>query len=91
MGRSYTPKYAIQLDTQASMAWDVKAHGTPNAANLQRYVMAYAKSLEVGGVNAHISQALGYVPYPRRAVIRYNKPGGAVVAEWRAAMFQVYG
>lgn len=90
MGRSYTPKYTVDIPGFLCMTWDTKRHGKPTAAKLEKWVMAYAKSLEVGGVNAHVSQRLGYVPYPSRATVRLNVPGGAIVAEWKAAMFQVY-
>jgi hypothetical protein len=91
MGRSFTPKYALDADGCTGMTWDTKRHGTPTAAKLEEWVMSYAKSLEAGGVNAHLSQALGHVPYPRWARVRLNYAGGAVVAEWKAGMFQVYG
>lgn len=90
MGRTLTPKYALDADGCTGMVWDTKRHGKPTAAKLEEWVMAYAKSLEAGGCNAHISQALGHIPYPRWARARLNYPGGAVVAEWKAAMFQVY-
>jgi hypothetical protein len=91
MGRTITPKYALDMDGCTCMAWDTKRHGKPTAAKLERVVMEYAKSLEAGGCNAHISQALGYIPYPRWARVRRNVWDGHTVAEWKAAMFQVYG
>lgn len=93
MGRTITPKFVVVLDGKGdqSMIWDAKRYGAPNAKNLEKFVMTYAKSLESGGVNAHISERLGYVPYPRKAEIRYNYRGGAAVATWAAGMFQVYG
>jgi len=90
MGRSFTPTYALVLDGN-DMMWDVKRHGRPTEANLEKYVMAYAKSLEVGGSNEGISNAFGYIPYPRSAKIVRNVLGGEVVASWKAAMFQIYG
>lgn len=92
MGRSYTPRYSLTIDGNASacMAWDSKRNGKPSAANLEKWVMAYAKSLELGGANEHISKAEGFIPYPRRAEVRVNKPGGAIVAEWKAALFQIF-
>jgi hypothetical protein len=92
MGRTVTPKFVVVLDGKAheSMVWDSKRHGAPNAHNLEAFVMKFAKSLELGGANAHISVRLGHVPYPRAAEIRYNYNGGAAVASWKAATFQVY-
>jgi hypothetical protein len=49
--------------------------------------MAYGKSLEVGGANEHISNSLGHIPYPDRAVIRHNNQTREVVVEWRAGAF----
>lgn len=89
MGRSTTPKYALTVDG-IPMIWDCRTAGKPTAANLEKWIMAYAKSLELGGCNEHISKALGHIPYPRHAVIRQNRLGGTVVAEWKAAHFQVY-
>ncbi len=89
MGRSFTPAYALVVDGQDFM-WDVKRHGRPTEANLEKYVMTYAKSLEIGGSNVGISNALGYIPYPRAAKIVHNVHGGSLVASWKAAMFQVY-
>lgn len=93
MGRNLTPKFVVVLDGKQAeaMTWKVSERGEANARNLEKFVMAYSKSLEAGGVNAHISERLGFVPYPRTAEIRFNYHGGATVAEWRAAMFQVYG
>jgi hypothetical protein len=92
MGKTVTPKFVVVLDGKnaESMTWDSKSAGQPNAANLEKFVMVFAKSLEAGGCNVHISEALGYIPYPRTAVIKHNYPGGAVVASWKAGMFQMY-
>lgn len=92
MGRSVTPKYAMTVDgnPETCFTWDCKRYGRPTAANVEKWVMTYAKSLEAGGVNVGISEALGYVPYPRSVVVKLNQLGGAVVASWKAAMFQVY-
>lgn len=90
MSRTITPRYALDVDGLSCATWNSKQNGKPTAANLEKWVMAYAKSLEIGGCNEHISKSLGHIPYPRRAVVRENKPGGAVVAEWKAGMFQVY-
>ena len=54
------------------------------------YVIAYRKSLEVGGPNEHISPSLGHIPYPDRAVIRHNNQARQVVVEWRAGASQAW-
>jgi hypothetical protein len=92
MGRSVTPKYAMTVDgnPETCFTWDCKRYGRPTVANIEKWVMAFAKSLEVGGSNAHLSESLGYIPYPRTVVVKYNERNGVVVASWKAAMFQVY-
>jgi hypothetical protein len=90
---NHIPKYVVVFDGRADQAvsWRVTDHGHADAKNLERFVMAYAKSLEPGGANAHLSERLGRVPYPRTAEIRLNFTCGATVAEWKAGAFQVYG
>jgi hypothetical protein len=70
--------------------WDIKQNGAPTVENLTRHVLAYGKSLELGGTNEHISRSLGHIPYPDRAVIRHNNRTREVVVEWRAVAFQVW-
>jgi len=94
MGYSKTPKYRIEIDEQSpniglerthQMAWE----GRATSKRLEEYVMMYAKSLEHGGVNYHISKDLGYIPYPVRARIVEQKTR-KIVAQWQAAAFQVF-
>ena len=86
MRKPITPKYRIMIDGQCL--------GTTNSLriDLEAYVIAYGKSLELGGVNEHISKALGYVPYPSKAWIEDNVPASKIPAnykKWQAATFQV--
>jgi hypothetical protein len=103
MGHSVTPKYALDIYTTKlidgrfqqvlaaeCMSWDIKHHGRPTPANLEKYVRAYAKSLEAGGSNEHLSKDAGYIPYPNRAVIRYNHSHGHPVCSWVAPNFMVW-
>lgn len=69
--------------------WDTRHYGRPTDATLSKYVFTYAKSLEPGGCNWHLSQALGVLPYPTAAKV-IRQATGEVVATWRAAPFQVY-
>ena len=88
MGRSITPKYKVTVDGQ-TMCW----RGRANQAELEKYIFAYAKSLELGGCNDHVSKMLGYVPYPQSARIEFNDDfvhENNPVAVWKAAPFQVY-
>lgn len=93
MSKTHTPKYVVVLDGKADqvMSWRVQEHGSADDKNLEKFVMAYVKSLETGGANAHISERLGHIPYPRTAEICHNYHGGAVVAEWKAAPLQAHG
>lgn len=102
MGRVSTPKYRLELWDARPLrglvqlvagpsveSWEVGRRGRPTRANLERYIFRYADSLKAGGVNAHVSKALGFVPYPREARI-VNQRTGAVVAHWKADRFQVF-
>jgi hypothetical protein len=103
MGQSIKPKYALEVyETRMvdgkprsvlafeGATWDTKRHGRPDSKNLEKYVLAYGKSLETGGSNFHITEAKGYVSYPNRAVIRFNHSNGATVASWQAPAFMVW-
>ena len=91
MGRSYTPVYRLEFYEGRSekgcmvQAWKGKA--TTQA--LEQWIYSYAKSLELGGVNQHISISLGHIPYPYSARI-VRQATGEVVATWKAGMFQVW-
>ena len=92
MGRSITPKYVFIVDGKnaEAMAWDGKRLGKPTNESLRKHVIAWGKSFEAGQANEHVSKALGYIPYPSRAIVRENRRDGRIVAEWKAAMFQVW-
>ena len=95
MGKIVKPKYRVEMTGVTPAAWRVKGYGQvpgygkPTDANLEKFVHGYAKSLEIGGVNEHVSKALGHVPYPTSARI-VDQDTGAVVASWKAGMFQVW-
>jgi hypothetical protein len=90
MGRSVTPTYRVEVwdgvkKTPDVMAWE----GRASEALLGEWVYVYGKSFEHDGVNAQVSNMLGYIPYPTRARIVHQR-SGEVKAEWKAAMFQVW-
>lgn len=99
MGKSYTSKYALELDGSTSMCWwvgrpphsppHIKGHGKPTEANLIKYVEAYIESLKIGGSNQHISKSLGYIPFPKWARIVHNDGSRQVVVEWKAPAFML--
>jgi hypothetical protein len=83
MGKTYTPAYVVVVDGNEAQAmeWRTRnrsgnpAHGAVTPEALERWVIAYGKSFEPGQCNAHISNALGAIPYPSRACIRRNVAG----------------
>lgn len=87
MGRTYTPTFRLEMDGVTAATWDGKKR--PTNDNLRTFVMDYAASLKLGGVNEHISKALGYIPYPGWARI-VRQSNNEVVAQWKAGLFQVY-
>jgi hypothetical protein len=91
MGRSYTPVYRLEFyegrPEKGCMVQAWKGKATTQA--LEQWVFSYSKSLELGGVNQHISLSLGHIPYPNKARI-VRQSNGEVVAEWKAGLFQVY-
>ena len=91
MGRSYTPVYRLEFyDGRSEKGCMVQAwKGKASAQALEQWVFSYSKSLELGGVNQHISLSLGHIPYPNKARI-VRQSNGEVVAEWKAGLFQVY-
>lgn len=68
--------------------WE-KSRGEPNLDNLWEAVKQSVDSYKPGGLNAHISQSLGYLPYPNSAKI-YNLQTGEILASWKAGVFQVW-
>lgn len=93
-GTSVTPTFRLEITDGSGgytspMEWDTAAYGRPSEQALEQWVMRYAESLEPGGANAHVSQSLGFVPYPTSAkVIRQET--GDVVAQWSAPPFMVW-
>lgn len=65
-------------------------YGRPTDENLAAYMAAYIRSVEPGGVNAHLHEIYGHIPYPNRAYIRDNNTG-LIVARWAAPMFMAVG
>ncbi len=93
--RDSTPPYRLEMSGSTPWAWYVKGnsyrtgYGQPTLSNLKKVLVDYAKSLELGGVNYHITKAFGYVPYPTWAkVIRQSDH--EVMASWRQGDFEIY-
>jgi hypothetical protein len=60
MGRSYKPKYRVEVDgggyVGGGMSWDCKQYGRPTDKALAAWVLGHFRSLEAGGVNGHIGR-----------------------------------
>ena len=87
MGKSITPTYRLEFNDGKPQMQAWKGRATDQA--LERWIYSYAKSLELGGVNQHISLSLGHIPYLYSARI-VRQATGEVVATWKAGMFQVW-
>lgn len=59
MGRSTTPKYAMQMDCTAIRATDSCWRGRATAARLRAHLEAYNASLLPGGANARVGEVFG--------------------------------
>lgn len=106
MDKSTTPRYVIELwfstppgcrpFSLGPMEWRITSrpgnpgNGRVNVRNLERFIMEFCESLVGQGFNRHISDGLGYIPYPSRAIIRRNNYGAPAIAVWKAAPFQVF-
>ena len=94
MGRSYTPTYRVEFDVQPAgmtytpSGWDSREHGRPSAAALERYVRTLNASVLRGGVN--YDPAAKMIPRVWSARI-VRQSTGEVVANWKAAPFEVMG
>jgi len=101
MGRTTTPKHVAVFKTNdkahamTPFAWRPRAQygrpgdGVANEKNLAKFVAGYNASFKADGANAHLSEAVGFTVAINHAAIYENRPGGAMVAEWTAPMFEV--
>lgn len=95
MGKSYIPKYRLEIVSHNPFtgarkvdkaSWHHKGRITEKV--LEKYMIEYIESLKPGGVNYHISKALGYMPIPTEACI-VNQYTEEVVVSWKAPAFMV--
>jgi len=89
MGYSRALKYRLEIQETgkagvASFPWE----GRASLQNLVLWIAEYSKSLEPGGSNQHISQSLGYVPYPLAAQI-INQKTGRITVSWQVSPVQL--
>jgi hypothetical protein len=91
VGKSYTSKYALEMDGSTSSCWWVnkvpnspfKGNGKPTAENLRKYMEAHLASLKEGGSNYHLTKALGDRAVPKWARLVLNDGSREVIAEWK--------
>ena len=89
MGRAIATKYVLEMGGFVNHAatpssWKGRI---PTVSQLQRLVLAEVVSTMPGFVNEHIGYRFG-IQIPSFARIRRNVPGGEIMVEWKAAMFQ---
>ena len=92
MGRSYTPKYRIEVKCNVPMdwlgCWDSKQYGRVSNVNAEKYRTTFNQSFLPGGVNAHVSEARGVVPWIYHVdVVRQSD--GKVMASAHAPAFEI--
>jgi hypothetical protein len=100
MGRSITPTFRAEYKTQDgrwnAIGWNARAtqcanvtvHGAPNERNAEVMRSKLNKSFANGGVNAHVSAAVGYILHVS-AVRVIRQSTGEVVAMAVAPLFEV--
>lgn len=92
MGRTITPRYFARYRDQGGwhdITWDCARHGRPSTDTAEARRQSLNQSFERGGVNFHVSQAVGYVIHVSRLTIHHNIKGQPIAAEARAPMFEV--
>lgn len=87
MGRSFTPKYKLEIKTPgifvSPMGWTVKENGQPTPENLDKYMEKYLASLQPGGTNAHLAEHYGLEAVsPTYARLCRNCHNGREMADW---------
>jgi hypothetical protein len=90
MGKSYTPTYVVRYRDQQGpkiLVWNTKTSGKPTASNLGKWREAMNSSMRAGGVNEHLSEALGFVLHIGNCEI-HNQKTGETVATFVAPMFE---
>ncbi len=93
MSRTITPKYRVEYADNVgtvikSMAWDWKRFKASDVAALEEWRNVYNTSFELGGVNAHISEGLGFV-YRIGCADLVNQTTGEVVAEYDPPKYEI--
>ena len=91
MGRITTPPYRIEFtcvgSVQTPAVWRVKGsgqlpgYGSPNNANLAKYMAFTNASYLPGGCNEHVTKAFGQGAIPVAARI-VRQADGEIVATW---------
>ena len=88
MGRSTTPTYRFEARAVGVAPITECWRGKATEKRLQEHVEGTNESMKAGGVNAHVSKALGFIPIITSAKL-IHQATGSVVAEYQTPMFKV--
>lgn len=82
------PAFTLLVDFKPITWVGVDPH--PTNDDVRAYIKGpYIKQYYIGGINAHVSKMLGYIPYPKQAdLIDFDTQ--KVVAVWRPATFEAW-
>lgn len=90
MGKSTIPTHVVRYRDQQGpkvLIWNSKTSGKPTVANLDKWRKVMNASMKPGGVNEHVSKALGFIPYIGNCEI-HNQKTGQTVCSFKAPMFE---
>ena len=86
MGKSNTPTFRLVIRSNGTAPSVLSWTGKASKRALLDWIDSYHKSLESNGCNAHISEALGFVPYIIEAKI-IRQSTDEVELQWNAPAF----
>lgn len=89
MGKSFTPKYRIEFHSNTNMTAAAWKGQDVFIDRLEAHVRHLNESFRPGGVNAHVADGLGFIPYISRARI-VRQSDDQMVTEWTAPAFEVF-
>jgi hypothetical protein len=88
MGKIVKTKYRIEVKDNRGVTSQYVWRGRISQDKLSDYMDTLNKSFIPGGINFHLSKAVGVCLYHHKAQV-INQFTGEVVATWSAPMFQV--
>jgi hypothetical protein len=88
MGRSITPKYRVETITNSGRLTPFPWSGLVSQKRLEDWRATMNKSFSAGGVNFHVSEALGVIYHISEATI-VRQSDGRVMCAVKAPLFEV--